>query len=136
MIEKPVRGVAHRPDRGELIVHLGEFGQDFGEVNPRDLGRNGLEGRTDLIRDVFLGIPEVEMTRPPLQVEQDHALGLAPAIPACMRTRLRLILSRQDVVKGHPHHASSSHTEEVTTGRTEMGIAQIAALCAFDTEHI
>ena len=136
MIEKPVRGVAHRPNRGELIVHLGEFGQNLGEVDPRNLSRNGLEGGTNLIRDVFLGIPEIEMTRPPLQVKQDHALGLAPAILAHMRARLRLILGCQDVVKGHPHHAGSSHTEEVTTGRTEMGIAEIAALCAFDTEHI
>ena len=79
VIEQPVGRIAHRPDEGELVGDLRQLGQDLGHLDAGNLGRDRLEHAADVVRNVFLGVPEVEMARTSLQIEHDDALGLAPA---------------------------------------------------------
>ena len=78
VVEESVGGVGHRPDHGDLVVDLGELGEDFGEVDAGDLGGDRLEGGADVVGDVFFGIPEVEVAGAALEVDHDDAFGLSP----------------------------------------------------------
>ena len=81
VVEEPVGRVAHRSDEGELVGDLSEFRQDFGHLDAGDLGRDGLEDASDVVGDILLGVPEVEMAGPSLEIDHDDALGLTPAGP-------------------------------------------------------
>src|SRR5262249_51844513 len=77
VIEKPDGRIAHRANHGEFIIDLGQLGQDFGELNARELGVDSFEYATYVVRDIVLGIPEIEVARSALEVEKDDVLRLA-----------------------------------------------------------
>ena len=78
MVEQPMGCVTHRANHRHLVVDLGESRQQLGEMNSRNLGRNAIEDALDVIGNIFLRIPQIDMTRPTLQVEHDDAIGLGP----------------------------------------------------------
>ena len=39
---------------------------------------DAIEDTLDVVRDIFLGIPQVDVTRTSLQVDHDDAIGLGP----------------------------------------------------------
>ncbi|MEY5015107.1 MAG: hypothetical protein RIS92_1465 [Verrucomicrobiota bacterium] len=82
VVEETVWRVAHRADHGKLVVHLGKVRQDFRVVDSGDFGRDVFECAPDVIGDVFLGVPEVEVAWSTLEVDHDDALGLVPTCAA------------------------------------------------------
>jgi hypothetical protein len=88
VIEQPDRRVAHRPDHGELVVHLRQLGEDFRELHPRQLGVDRLEDAFDIIRDVVLGIPQIRNWSP--QEERGDGSWLAGPGPDQSLFRLSL----------------------------------------------
>ena len=82
VVEEPVGRVAHRPDHGELVVHLSEVRENLRVVDSGDFGRDVFERAPDVIGDVFFWIPEVEVAWSTLEVNHDDALGLVPSCAA------------------------------------------------------
>ena len=102
VVEEAVGGIAHRADEGRLVEDVGDVRQHLGDLDAGEFGVDRLEDRLHIVRDVLLGIPQVEMAGATLEIAQDDALGLAPAGSACgERVRLRLSLE----------HGSQSETE-------------------------
>ena len=62
----------------ELVIHLSQLRQQFSKLNPRNLGRNRLERGTHFIGGVRFRIPQIDVTRPPLQINHNHTLGPPP----------------------------------------------------------
>ena len=79
VVEQADRRVAHRADHRDLVVDLGELRQQLGELDAGHLGVDRLEDAADVVGDVVLGVPQVEVAGAALEVEQDDALGLAEA---------------------------------------------------------
>ena len=79
MIEQTVGRVRHRPDHRELVVHLRQTRQVLGEFDAGNLGRDGFELAFNVVRNVFLGIPQIQVTRATLKIDHDDRLGLAPS---------------------------------------------------------
>ena len=79
MIEEAVRGVAHRPDERELVRDLSEVRKKLRHLHPRHLRFDRLEDALDVGRNIFLRVPEIQVTGSTLEVDQDDALGLAPS---------------------------------------------------------
>ena len=79
MVKESVWRVAHRADHGESVVDRAQFREVLRELNARNLGRNWLEDTFDFVRNVFLGIPQIQVAWPTLQVDHDHTFGFVPA---------------------------------------------------------
>ena len=69
VIEQAVGRVAHRTHHGKFVVHLSQIRQELGEIDPGQLGLDGLKDGADVGRRVGLGVPEVDVAWAALQVE-------------------------------------------------------------------
>ena len=78
MIEKSLRGIAHRPNKCEFVVDLCEPRKVLRELHAGQLRRNRRKGTLHIVRHVFLWIPKVDVARSSLQITEDDALCLAP----------------------------------------------------------
>ena len=78
VVEQALGRVTHRANHRHLVIDLGEPREQLGEVNSRYLRRDGVKHTLDVIGYVFLRIPQIDVTRSPLQVDHDDALRLGP----------------------------------------------------------
>src|SRR5208282_2046659 len=51
----------------------------FCDIDARHLGGDLLEDALDVVRDILLGVPEIEVAGTSLEIDHDDTLGLAPA---------------------------------------------------------
>ena len=79
VIEETLWGVTDGSHHSELVIHLSELGHQLGKINSGNLGLDGLEDASDVIRSIGLGIPQVQVARTALQINHDDALRLAPS---------------------------------------------------------
>ena len=122
VVEQSVGRVAHRADKRELVGNLGKLRQDFGYLDAWSLGCDGLEDASDVIRHIFLWVPQVEMAGPSLKIDHDDALGLTPAGPSvCFRRPCRHRLQLE--------HRAQAETEQPGPADAE-NIAPCDTSCA------
>ena len=121
VVEQANRCVAQRADHRKPIVQLGEQWQIFRELDTGDLGRNGLEHAFDIVRDIFLGIPQVEMAGAALKVKQNNTLRFAPT-PPVRQSVIGLRPQVQHRAKCHAQHARTADSQDVTTGDTQLAV--------------
>ena len=100
MIEQSIGRVAHGADHGHLVVDLGQLGQEFCEMRTWDASRNTLENTPHVIGYIGLGVPEIDVTRTTLEIDQNHALGPAPTRSANMNAFIGLGLHLQHGAQG------------------------------------
>ena len=79
VIEEPLGGVTDGSHHSELVIYLSELRHQLGKINPGNLGLDGLEDTSDVIRSIGFGIPQVQVARTALQINHDDALRLAPS---------------------------------------------------------
>ena len=77
VIEQSHRRVTHRSDHRQLVGDFGELGHEFSHVHARDLGAHPFEDTFDVVGNIILGVPQIQVTGAALHVKHDHALGLA-----------------------------------------------------------
>ena len=106
VIEQAVGRVADRTDQRELVRDLGQFRHQFRDLHAGQSGVDRIEDASDVIGDVRLGVPQVEMAGAALQEDHDHALGLAPP-----RVHHRLPLRQRS-------HSADGGASRPTTGPT------------------
>ena len=139
VVEQPVGRVAHRPDERELVGDLRELGQDLGHLDAGHLGGDWLEHASDIVGDVFLGVPEVEMAGPALQVEHDDAFGLTPAgATACVSGPRRLPPeARASMPRPEAEQARPADAEDISPRHAQLRIAQIfPRLSGYDDHRV
>ncbi len=134
VVEKAVRGVAHRTDHGELVVHLGEVRKNFREVHPWDFGWDVLEGASDVVGDIFLGVPKVEVTWAALEIDHHDALGLVPACAAGFGG-FRVGFTPKHGGEREAEEAGGTDAYEVTSCNFHVGIAEVVVETARDVDH-
>src|SRR5262249_47968097 len=78
VVEQPVGCVTHRANHRELVVHLGQAWQNFGEINAGNVCRDGFERAADVVGHVLFWIPQIEMAGAALKVNHDDVFGRAP----------------------------------------------------------
>ena len=110
VVEESVRRVAHRTDHGELVVDLGELGQDLGEVRAGNFGGDRLEGTLHIVGNVLLRVPKVEVTGSALQVNHDDALGLAPTGSAAVLFLLSESFGLEERAERHAEHTGAAYS--------------------------
>ena len=118
-----------------LSLTWASFGRISVNLTPGDLGVDRLEGALDVVGDVVLGVPEVEVARPALEVEHDDALGLAPARAAAVsthRSRGRPAASEQPAER-RPEQRRAADAEHVAA--SHAAIAQVRTGMAGDDDH-
>ena len=127
VVEQPVRRVAHRADHRELV---GDLRRACGRISvtwmPGILVAIGLNDAADVVRHVFLGVPQVEMARAALEVDHDDALGLAPAgtaagLGAPGRRRLEL----EHRAQAQTQQARAPDPQDVAPRDPQLRIAQV-----------
>ena len=80
MIEKPYGRVTHRPNQRRFIHLLGQTRHNLAELDTRNFGANCLEITPDIRRRIRFRIPDVDVTWPPLKIENNHRFGASPSI--------------------------------------------------------
>ncbi len=100
MIEQSIGRVAHGADHGHLVVDLGQLGKEFREMRTRNASRNALEDASHVIGNIGLGVPEVDVTRTTLEIDQNHALGPSPTGTPAMTAFIGLGLHLQHRAQG------------------------------------
>ena len=122
-----------------LSVICGELGQDLGDLDAGHLGVDRLEGAADVVGDVLLGVPEVEVAGPALEVDHDDALGLAPARAAAgaaaTSARGRGGLELEHRAEAQAQQARAPHAEDVAPGDPEVRIAEVFPGLSGDDDH-
>ena len=93
----------------------------------------GLKTLRTLSGHVFLGVPQVDMARPALEVNENDALGLAPARAAAAGRLGRMGLQSQQRAERQAQHAGPAHAEQIPPGDPQFPIAKIlAGLSGYD----
>ncbi len=137
VVEEADRRVAHRADERELVGDLIDLGEQFGHVHAGRLGRDALENAADVVGHIVFGIPQVEVARSALQINQDHAFRAAPAGSFALDDgrgglgRLHL----EHAAERHAEDAGAADAEDVAAGDAEVRVADIFAGLARDAEH-
>ena len=133
VIEEPLGGVADGSHHGELVIHLSELGHQLGKINSGDLGLDGLEDASDVIRSIGLGIPQVQVARTALQINHDDALRLAPSRTAF---GLGLVgLQLQHRAQGKTEHPGTSDFKHIPSAHGQMSITQIFSQISWYSNH-
>ena len=93
---------------------------------PGNLGRDRLEDAPHVVGDVLLGVPEVEMAGPALQVDHDDAFGLAPTrAPARLGAAGRHGLQLEHRAQAHAQQARTTDSQDVAPRDAQFRIAQV-----------
>ena len=122
VIEETHRRVAHRTDKGEFVGYLSDVGQQLGNLHARNLGLDRLEDALDIGGASLLGVPEVQVARSTLQVDQDNALGLAPAgaAGAGMHFLGGDLLQFEHLGKAQPYERRASDAQQFPPRKTSI----------------
>ena len=123
VVEQADRRIAHRADQRHLVVDLGELRQQLGELDAGQLGVDRLEDAADVVRNVVLGVPQVEVAGAALEVEEDDALGLAEAGAAVggVLGRCRL-LQAEEVGQAEAEHGRAADAQQFAAGDAVTGV--------------
>jgi len=132
VVEKANRGIAHRPKHGEPVIHLSQFGQKLGKVNARDLGGDGFENAFDIGGDIIFGIPKVQVTGAPLEVNQNNALSLPKTGSAIIAFGDGVRLKAQQVGQAKAKHRGPTNAKEFAAGNA---ITIVTARLSGDYKH-
>src|SRR5262249_44344914 len=92
------------------------------------------EDAFDVAGDVVLGVPQVEMTGPALEVAEDDTFGLAetgPAIRSARRLR-RGLLELEKVGEAEAQQSRAAHTQQLAPRNS---IARIASWSSGNHQH-
>src|SRR5262249_41428627 len=127
------RRVAHRADHGELVIHLRQLRQNFGELHPRKFRVDRLEDATDVVGNVVLRVPQIEVAGPSLQIDQNYALGLGKTGASCP-TLFRLPPARKNVSQRQAQDARTADSQQFAAGNETVTV--IFAALAGDDEHV
>src|SRR5204863_7812454 len=96
------------------VQHLGELGHDLGDFDAGQLGVDGLEDAANVVGDIVLGIPEVEMAGPTLEVDQDDALGFAESGAAGVVLLGGGFLPAEEVGQTEAKNRGAANAEQLT----------------------
>ena len=123
VIKQPIRRVTHRSNQSSLVERLRHHRHVLADMRPFDLGWNRLKFAAYVRRRIRLRIPNVDMRRPALQKDHDHALRLAET----PRTRIlagggalvgRRRLLGQKVRQTQAHHADGPDPHQLPPRNT------------------
>jgi hypothetical protein len=67
-------------DDSQLVGVRGKVGQEFGDLDARHPGGDGLEEPTDVCRRLRLHIPQIDVAWSSAVENQDDGLGLTPTV--------------------------------------------------------
>ena len=107
----------------------------LGELDPGQLCTDRLELALDVVWNVFLRIPEVEMARAALQVNHDDAFGLAPSRTATKLGICRSLFHLKQTWKRKAEHSAATHAQKGPSGRCQIRITQVFCLVTFKRQH-
>ncbi len=134
VIEQSDRSVTHRSDHRELVVLSRQLRHVLGELNTRQLRGDRLEHTLDVVRNVRLRVPQVQVTRTTLQVQHDHVLRLAESRTAVSGTLGRHhVLQSQHLGKTQAQRRRTAHPQNVAT---RNAVAQITTAMSGDSQHL
>ncbi len=122
MVKQSHRGVAHRADQRDLVEDLRELGHQLGHLDAGKLGIDRLEDTADLVGNVILGVPKVEVTGAALKIEKDDALGLLKPGPAADPLVGRRLLQTKDVSQAKAERRRTAHAQHIAAGYSITGI--------------
>ena len=133
VIEQADRRVAHRAEHRHLVGHLGQLRQQLRELETLGFGVDGLEDAADVVGHIVLGIPQIEMARSALEIDEDHALGLAEAGTAV--ALLGGSLGRLELEEPAERQAEDRRAADAQQIAPCVAIAGVFAGPAGDDEH-
>ena len=123
VVEQSDRRVAHRADQRDLVVDLGELWQHFGELRtPGSLVSIGLKTLRDVVGNVVLGVPKVEVAGTSLEVEQDNALRLTPSRTTADPLVGRRLLQAKKIGQAEAEHRGAADAQQIAAGNAITGI--------------
>jgi len=130
VVEQPDRRVAHRADQRRAVDHLRQPRQQLGEPNSGQARIDRAEGAGDALRHVRLRVPQVEMARPALEVEQDDAAGPAKTgamVRVLLRHGVGALLEIQEIGQRETEHRGAADTQQLTAGHAVTGGSSFVA---------
>ncbi len=135
VIEQSIRRVAHRTNHRELVVHLREFRQNFGEIDARNFCGNRFECAANVIGHVLFWVPQIKMARATLEINHHDILGRAPTGTAGCGSLRAERLELQERPERETQNAGASNAQEVAPRHFHSRITKIATRSTSNSNH-
>ena len=106
-------------------------------MNSRNFRRDRPKGAADFIRNIFFGIPEVEVTRTALHIHHNNVFRATPTGRSRLLTgqTRRGRLGAEHIIEGHADEAAAADAENIAAGDAQMAVTKIFSRGTGYTKH-